>query len=434
MFKAAIRVNKISTIAQLRGASLHAQRHDEIGKARVREGAEPGFGLAWSKADRNDRDYLAAFKAHKAELGAGERKNAPIALQALCVVSPEWVEQAGGLHDPENPRNRQLFDQAKAWAESWGGPGSVIATRLDLDEKGGAVVDVLVSPVRTSRGKPVISTNKALGELKAATGERNEYAALQTSWAEWCQAHLDREIVRGTRKELTQRQHLSPETYGAVMDKAREAVQRPAETLREALQAVDLSWEDTDVLRDYLLLRGEISRHREDPRGYRPPPGEIDEQWVRDSVWAKRDPWPLISAFRKGAEQIVEAAYRFGLGFGDLLRPDGHERGREWFPALADRLHLGAVIAKCGAFCAQAEAFVKNLRIDDPARRLRPEQLSPEEAPELVKRYNRHLGLDLPQHGQPHREHQGDEVQDDMSTKQTRQRERDRGIDDDYGL
>ncbi|WP_299913568.1 hypothetical protein, partial [uncultured Paracoccus sp.] len=71
MFKAAIRVNKISTIAQLRGASLHAQRHDEIGKARVREGAEPGFGLTWSKAEGNDRDYLAAFKAHKAELKAG---------------------------------------------------------------------------------------------------------------------------------------------------------------------------------------------------------------------------------------------------------------------------------------------------------------------------------------------------------------------------
>ena len=37
MFKAAIRVNRISSIAQLRGASLHAQRYDETGKARVRE-------------------------------------------------------------------------------------------------------------------------------------------------------------------------------------------------------------------------------------------------------------------------------------------------------------------------------------------------------------------------------------------------------------
>ena len=431
MFKAAIRVNKISTIAQLRGASLHAQRHDEIGKARVREGAEPGFGLAWSKAEGNDRDYLAAFKAHKAELKAGERKGAPLCLQAICVVSPEWVEQAGGLHDADNPRNSQLFDQAKAWAESWGGAGSVVATRLDLDEKGGAVVDVLVSPIRESRGKPVISTNKALGELKAATGERNEYAALQTSWAEWCQAHLDRDIVRGTRKELTQRQHLSPETYGAVMDKAREAVQRPAESLREALQVVELSWDDTDVLRGYLLLRGEISRHREDPRGYEPPAGEIDEEWVEHAAPDTPDPWKLISAFRRGAERILEAAYCFGMDWDDLKRPDGHERGREWFPALADRLHLGAVIAKCGQFCAYAEAFVKSFRIEDSERHLQLEQLWPEDSTELVERYNRHLGLDLPQHSQAIHEREELGQQSDRDVSEERHR---RIQDDDYGI
>lgn len=48
----------------------------------------------------------------------------------------------------------------------------------------GTVVDVLVSPARDSRCKPVICANKALGELKLATGKRNEYAALQASWAE----------------------------------------------------------------------------------------------------------------------------------------------------------------------------------------------------------------------------------------------------------
>ena len=261
MFKAAIRVNKFTTIAQLRGASLHAQRHDETGKARVRDDAEPGFGLAWSKAE-NDRDYLAAFKAHKSDMGAGERKGAPLCLQAICVVSPEWVEKAGNLHDPDNPHNRQLFDQAKAWAESWGGEGSVIATRLDLDEKGGAVVDVLVSPVRESRGKPVISTNKALRELKEATGERNEYSALQTSWADWCRENLDSEIVRGTRKEITQRQHLSPETYGAVMDKARESVRAPSEGLWDTIRDADLSEGQTQALSDLLTLKGEITRHK----------------------------------------------------------------------------------------------------------------------------------------------------------------------------
>ncbi len=434
MFKAAIRVNKMTTIAQLRGASLHAQRHDETGKARVREDAEPGFGLAWSKAE-DDRDYLAAFKAHKAELGAGERKGSPLCLQAICVVSPEWVQKAGNLHDPENPHNRQLFDQAKAWAESWGGKGSVIATRLDLDEKGGAVVDVMVSPVRESRGKPVISTNKALQELKQDTGERNEYSALQTSWADWCREHLDAEIVRGTRKEITQRQHLSPETYGAVMDKARSDLQRPVESVREALQGAELSWDDTDLLRDYLLLRGEISRHRDDPRGYTPPEGDFDREGVEVYTNLESNTWKLISAFRRGAESVVSAAYRFGMGWDRLKQQDGHEAGRAWFPALADRLHLGAVIAKCGDFCAEAEAFVKNLRIENPESHLSSRILWPLGSEELVERYDRHLGLSAPQHIRPVHQEQTVEVQkarDVEPPQQQRSRSRDRG--DDYGL
>ena len=39
-----------------------------------------------------------------------------------------------------------------------------------------------------------------------------------------------------------------------VMDKAREAVQRPAESLLGVLQAAEVSWDDALDLRDYLLL------------------------------------------------------------------------------------------------------------------------------------------------------------------------------------
>ena len=210
MFKAAIRVNKITSIAQLRGATLHAERADETSQARLREGAEPGAGLAWSKAEK-DRDYLAAFKAHKAELKAGERKNAPIALQALCVVSPEWVEKAGNLHDPENPHNRQLFDQAKAWAESWGGKGAVWAVRYDTDEKGAGVVDLFMSPVRqqhhkSGKSKAVISCRKAKEELLATeraldASIKTSGAAMQSSWARWCQQRLDARLERGQPKD-----------------------------------------------------------------------------------------------------------------------------------------------------------------------------------------------------------------------------------------
>jgi len=400
MFKAAIRVNKIRTVAQLRGLTHHAERSDETGRARVREGAVAGDALAWSKAE-GDRDYVAAFKAHKAELGAGERKNAPIAMQALCVVSPEWVQQAGDLHDRTNPRNIALFDQAKAWAESWAGKGAVFGVRLDLDEKGGAVVDLMIAPVRDSRGKPVISTQKPLTELKGAMGERNEYSALQTSWAAWCAAHLDARIERGLRRDLTAREHLTPETYGAVMDKAREAAQRPAESLLGALQATEMSWDDADGLRDYLLLRGEISRHKQDPHGYEPPRGAIDPIDAEQAALKGASRWPLIDALRSGAYRVVDAAYDYAMGPEDLEKPDGHEGGKPWFPALADRLHLAAVVAKCARFCAHAEAFVCNLVIADRSRHYEADKLWPQKSSELVERYNRHLGLDIPKHVQP---------------------------------
>jgi hypothetical protein len=392
MFKAAIRVNKITTIAQLRGATLHAKRHDETGKARVREGAEAGHALAWSKAD-TDRDYLAAFKSHKVETGAGERKGAPLCMQALCVVSPEWVEKAGDLHDAANPHNQQLFDQAKAWAESWAGEGAVFGARLDLDEKGGAVVDLMISPVRESRGKPVISTQKALTELKGVAGERNEYAALQTSWADWARDHLDSEIVRGTRKEITARQHMSPETYGAVMDKARESLSAAPETLRDAIQQADMHHHDMEDLSDLLTLKVEISRHKALGRDYEPPEGPLTLTNVPNPrEWT--DPWPYINAIRSGAERIMNLAIRFGMSV-DQSANDRYENGKETFPSQTDRMHLSAVVAHCGAFFAKVEIAVKHmLRPDEPE--MDRHIAWPSNAEQEVTRHERNLGLTAP--------------------------------------
>ena len=401
MFKAAIRVNKLTSIAQLRGATLHAERGDETSQARLREGAEPGAGLAWSKAAENDRDYLAAFKAHKAEHRAGERKGAPLCLQALCVVSPEWVKAAGDLHDQDNPRNRALFDQAKVWAESWAGKGSVFGVRLDLDEAGGAVVDLMIAPVRESRGKPVISTQKALVELKAATGEKNEYSALQTSWADWARQHLDSGIERGTRRVITDRQHLTPETYGLVKDKARQ------EALREHLGASDVAYalhsaselppEAIDDLRGLLLLQKEMQAHRRDPRGYEAPrQRDLTPELVDGS---KTDPWPTINDVRRDAETILTTAQRFGMDMDDDLR--GYAVGRDFFPALADRMHLTAVLAKCADFCARAEAFVKNTLAHWRGEEQPPypdhSQLWPFNAPAAVARHELNLGLRPPE-------------------------------------
>ena len=433
MFKAAIRVNKITSIAQLRGATLHAERADETSQARLREGAEPGAALAWSKAAESDRDYLAAFKAHKAELGAGERKGAPLCMQALCVLSPEWVKAAGDLHDPDNPRNRALFDQAKAWAESWAGKGSVFGARLDLDEAGGAVVDLMISPVRTSRGKPVISTQKALVELKAATGERNEYSALQTSWADWSREHLDSQIERGTRRTITDRQHLTPETYGLVKDKARaEALQerdQASEVVRALHSASGMAPEAIDELRELLLLQREIQAHKRDPKQYKPPMTEYlmeGRTSVALDLSPDSDPWPYIDRTRRDAVRVVEAGRRFGISQDD--DKSGYKAGQDFFPALIDRMHLTAVLAKCGEFCARAEAFVKNtiaqLRGLDQSALLDQDKLWPENATHAVMRSRINLEIRTPV-AQVERKPEVERERSQPTPKPERKRERD---------
>lgn len=240
MPKAAVRFRPIRSLSGLAAATRHARREDAVGRARVREGATPGAGLSWT-AYGADRDHVAAFKAYKAATGAAERKGAPIALQAICVVSPEWVDAAGDRHDDRNPRNRALMVQARAWAESWAGEGSVIAARLDLDEVGGGVVDLMLVPVRTQRsrtgkGTLRISTNGALSDLAASTGEARSYAAAQTSWAAWCQRALDPVIQRGTPREQTGARHMRPEAYGAMRDALRASARRAAEIERKALE------------------------------------------------------------------------------------------------------------------------------------------------------------------------------------------------------
>lgn len=387
MFKAAIRVNKIKSVSQLRGSARHAARLDETAKARIRPDAIAGEALAWSK-DEDDRDYVAAFKEHKLEFKAGERKGSPLCLQALCIVSPEWVKQAGDLHDRNNPANQQLFDQAKAWAESWAGEGAVFASRLDLDEEGGAVVDLMISPVRLSRNKPVISTQKALNEIKAATGERNEYAALQTSWADWCKQTLDPRIERGLRREITAREHLSPETYGAVMDKARESLRAPSGRVLEVLAKADMPEEEMDLLSDFLTVKRELHRHKQQGLKYTPPKGDLKD--ANNLKVSQANHWPLIWAIRSGAQRLIDAAGNLGFSFSDFEKDDPYESCKEYLPKKEDRIRLSVVIAHCGAFCAHVEARVKELW---KGHKLDPEDLWPQRMKAQIERHEVNLSL-----------------------------------------
>jgi hypothetical protein len=74
---------------------------------------------------------------------------------------------------------------------------------------------------------------------------------------------------------------------------------------------------------------------------------------------------------------------------------DRYEAGRDLFPSLSDRMHLAAVVAKCGAFCARIEATVKNmLRPDAP--QLEERTCWPQDAAAEVKRHEMNLGLTAP--------------------------------------
>ena len=212
MSYACVRVKRIGSIQAMRSCDEHGRRLDDASASRV-DPSRTKRNLAWSCV----ADPLAvvdAFRHRKAEAAATEYKGAALGLHILCTVSPEWVSSAGDLHDPGNDRNKALFQAARDWGEKIFGAGSVIASRMDMDEAGGGVVDIFVVPVHQvkQRGKTKnqISVNKA---FEAAFGGGRVYSKMQDSWAEHVQKCLDPEIKRGIPKSETGRSHVHADIY-----------------------------------------------------------------------------------------------------------------------------------------------------------------------------------------------------------------------------
>ena len=215
---AAIRCKRLRSIAMIVAAEKHARREDQSCERRLAEGKYMFAGrtadnLAWSPAG----DPLAiydAFKNRKKEAGASERKGSALGLHLLAVVSPELIKESGDLHDPDNPVNQKIFEQAKVWAEQEFGAGSLIHARMDMDEKGGGVVDLVVVPVhqQTIRGKTknIISTRKALADVSDRWGDYRSFSALQNSFADFARKNIDERIVRGVPKEISDALHYEP--------------------------------------------------------------------------------------------------------------------------------------------------------------------------------------------------------------------------------
>jgi hypothetical protein len=138
------------------------------------------------------------------------------------------------------------------------------------------------------------------------------------------------------------------------------------------------------------------------------------------------DPWPFIEGTRRDAVRVVEAGRRFGLGQDDDKK--GYKAGQDFFPALIDRMHLTAVLAKCGEFCARAEAFVKNtiaqLRGLDQSALLDQDKLWPENATHAVMRSRINLEIRTPV-AQVERKPEVERERSQSAPKPERKRERD---------
>jgi hypothetical protein len=283
-FKAAIRAGALKSISAGRGgiasAESHAKRLDPVAQGRVVRPSEP---IAWCKAEGltvsrveekgaspqdvvcGALDYVEAFKAHKRETGAGERKGAALAIEFKAVVSPDWLAETGDPRDPKNPRVQQLVTEAKEWAESWGGGGSVWAVRYDTDEKGAGVVDLFMSPVRQQRhkngtAKAVISCRKAKEEL--LTTERaldasikTSGAAMQSSWSRWCQQRLDARLERGQPKEESGREHVHADIYAKTAEEARSAALEAVEAEKQILMQ-EIQTQRQEALEEHSRLMG----------------------------------------------------------------------------------------------------------------------------------------------------------------------------------
>ena len=203
------------------------------------------------------------LSAHRRRHSASVRKGAPLAAHFIVGVSPGWVDATGDRHDSANVRNRELMLEAVRFVQAEF--GGVFAARMDLDEKGAAVVDVFAAPIRKSRNKPVVSTNKALEELGKRHGVPSKtFAGLQTAWHKWAVARLDPDIMRGKPKEVTQRENLSPEEFGRLMDDPAAVEQTLVERWKGArATAGKLAERNRDLYEENRALRRENGELRE---------------------------------------------------------------------------------------------------------------------------------------------------------------------------
>lgn len=237
----AVRIQKIKGIEGFGAIERHGKRQDASSLSRCDMSKTPN-NLAWSLSD-DPLSVTGALAKRREALGKAKTYGkAAVGGHLLCVVSPEWVAATGDIHDPKNPRNTAIFNAAKSWAEKSFGVGSVISCRMDLDESGGGVVDVVVVPEMRKKvgGKEVsyLALNKA---FEKEFGKKRSYSKMQDSWAEYCQQHLDKSLQRGKPKSETQREHVHADIIRPALEHISKLNSQADERLRLASKRAALA-------------------------------------------------------------------------------------------------------------------------------------------------------------------------------------------------
>lgn len=256
----AVRIDKLS-YAKVVSMSRHAAGLDKASKGRRREGAGDArsIAMAWQPRDGDrgalsrpgiamlgdDPMYGPLFAWWKQSQGVAQRKGAPVAMHCVCALTPEAIP--GARHDPNNPAVRKFLQDCVAWAEREYGKDCVWAARYDVDEKGSAAADLMVSPhhaYRIGKAQPRerIAIETALKDSRRRWKQRTSFAAAQDSFnlhmreAGW-------DVLRGRPVTETHRRHVTPEVHKSAIGKELAECEKALDRREEAIAGTESALE-----------------------------------------------------------------------------------------------------------------------------------------------------------------------------------------------
>lgn len=360
-----VRIEKLKSVAQFQNIHAHGMRADASSERRV-DRDRTFQNIAWSKGE-NPLDVMGALQQRKTELGGAKPYGkAAFGAHLLLIVSPEWIKQAGDLHDPKNPNNLKLFKAAAAWSEEKFGRGSVIAARMDMDEAGGGVVDIVVVPHMTKKvgGKEVnyLSLNKS---FEAVFGKgRLNYRNVQSSWNEYCKQNLDHEIERGVSKDITGAEHVHSEIMAPALEMKSEAKKELDEAEKQRETAKKQAEQNQRDAAENERQRAEIERLRVLTEKREAEAAAALEHAARENEKNRRWQDKLIK-YRDALVAEVEAFKREKRAFEKLKNAGGKIRNFlvGWADASPERLK-SEIYAECGNLIKNAQKRAKTAETD----------------------------------------------------------------------